>query len=147
MATTLTSLSPLAESSSPPPIDFLSPTSIQSAIAHRRTTLQRDIESLTLLRDELMRAQKEGIVQGLCKLNKDVKKLTVKEFNGVFGCDVVEMVRKQMAKGDVVTGGGGKRSYPKGGVAGGLALKTPAAVRFGKPPMTRTVRRGERVVS
>ena len=118
------------------------------------------------MRDELMRTQKETIVQGLCKLNKDVKKLSVKEFNETFGCDVIDLIRKQLDAGGVTnnqsssnkkrnrigTGVAGSSSSSAAAVAaavnGGLSLKTPAAHRMGKPPMTmRTARRGEVIKS
>ena len=116
--------------------------------------------------DELMRTQKETIVQGLCKLNKDVKKLSVKEFNETFGCDVIDLIRKQLDAGGVTnnqsssnkkrnrTGVAGSSSSSAVAVAAavsgatGLSLKTPAAHRMGKPPMTmRTARRGEVIKS
>lgn len=82
-------------------IEWLSRDSCTTYVEQRRSELKKDEEALELMRDELMRTQKETIIQGLCKLNKDVKKLTVKEFNDTFGCDVIELIRKQMALGDV----------------------------------------------
>ena len=119
------------------------------------------------MRDELMRTQKETIVQGLCKLNKDVKKLSVKEFNETFGCDVIDLIRKQLDAGGVTNNNqsSANKKRNRTGVAGcsgssavavaaavsgatGLSLKTPAAHRMGKPPMTmRTARRGEVIKS
>lgn len=132
-------------------IEWLSRDSCNSYCEQRRDQLKKDTEALDLVRDELMRTQKETIIQGLCKLNKDVKKLTVKEFNATFGgCDVIDLIRKQMVAGDV---NAKKRSRTVAATAAaaaassGLSLKTPAAHRMGgKPPMTmRTVRRGEKV--
>lgn len=108
------------------------------------------------MRDDLMRTQKETIIQGLLKLNKDVKKLTVQEFNATFSCDVIDMIRKQMEAGDVMNSANGakKRFRAVGGQqqavsgAGGLSFKTPAAHRMGKHPMTmRTARKGEVIKS
>ena len=118
------------------------------------------------MRDELMRTQKETIVQGLCKLNKDVKKLSVKEFNETFGCDVIDLIRKQLDAGGVTQSSANKKRNRTGVATGssssssaaaaaaavsgatGLSLKTPAAHRMGKPPMTmRTARRGEVIKS
>ncbi|KAL9188641.1 hypothetical protein ACHAXT_007019 [Thalassiosira profunda] len=128
-----------------------------SCLAHcerRRDAMRKDEEALELARDELIRAQKEAVAKGLCKLNKDVKKLTVKEFNATFGVDVVDLIRKQMAAGDVDLGaaGAGKKrpatATATTAMSGGLSMKTPAAHRMGRPPMTtsRTVRKGERVI-
>eukprot|EP00986_Skeletonema_menzelii_P015357 scaffold11569_cov157-Skeletonema_menzelii.AAC.10 len=123
------------------------------------------------MRDQLMRSQKTTFVNGLCTLSRDVKKLTVKEFNDKFGCDVVDMIRKQLASAGVENatascedekdGGpssGKKRNRVMGmqqqqqhfSTAGMMSLKTPAVGRFGggRPPMTiaRTARKGERLV-
>lgn len=129
-------------------IEWLSRDSCDSYCEQRRDQLKKDEEALELMRDDLMRTQKETIIQGLCKLNKDVKKLTVREFNSTFGCDVIDLIARQMAAGDVHSNGK-KRNRVAGGAAiaaaaTGLSLKTPAAHRSGKPPMTmRTARRGE----
>ena len=118
-----------------------------------------------------MRSQKTTFVNGLCTLSRDVKKLTVKEFNDKFGCDVVDMIRKQLLASSVGNaaiyeeeedGGsssGKKRNRVMGmqqqqfsttAAAGMMSLKTPAVGRFGagRPPMTiaRTARKGERLV-
>ena len=129
-----------AESS--PDVEWLSRDSCNSYCERRRDQFRRDADALELARDELMRTQKEIIVQGLCKLNKDVKQLTVREFNATFGCDVIEMMREHMAAGDVQSIAGKKRFRA-------LSMKTPAANKFAmKPPMTiRTARRGEVVKS
>ena len=131
-------------------INWASRDSCNSYIEQRRAQLKKDEEDLELTRDELMRTQKETIVQGLCKLNKDVKKLTIKEFNATFGCDVIDLIVKQMAAGDVQSNGKKRTRVIAGGAAtaNGLSLKTPAASRMGKPPMTmRTARRGEKIQS
>eukprot|EP00578_Thalassiosira_sp_NH16_P016332 CAMPEP_0181127692 /NCGR_PEP_ID=MMETSP1071-20121207/28336_1 /TAXON_ID=35127 /ORGANISM="Thalassiosira sp., Strain NH16" /LENGTH=249 /DNA_ID=CAMNT_0023213453 /DNA_START=130 /DNA_END=879 /DNA_ORIENTATION=- len=140
---------PTTESSAD--IDWLSRDSCDSYCERRRDQLKKDEEAIELMRDKLIRTQKETVVNGLCKLNKDVKKMTVKEFNSTFGCDVIDLIARQMAAGDVHgSNGGKKRNRVAGGVAiaaaagTGLSLKTPAAHRSGKPPMTmRTARRGE----
>ena len=102
-----------------------------------------------------------------------MKKLTVKEFNDKFGCDVVEMIRRQLASSSTATavehnddedGGttssGKKRNRVMGmqqrqfsnatSATSGLSLKTPAVGRFGggRPPMTiaRTARKGESLI-
>jgi hypothetical protein len=101
--------------------------------------------------------------------------MTVKEFNEKFGCDVVNMIRRQLAATSAVaennggaeddedggTSSGKKRNRVMGmqqqqqfsttaSVAGMLSLKTPAVGRFGagRPPMTiaRTARKGERLI-
>ena len=118
-------------------VEWLSRDSCNSFCERRRDQFRRDAEALELVRDELMRTQKETIVQGLCKLNKDVKQLTVREFNATFGCDVIDLIRQQMAAGDVQSSAGKKRFRA-------VSLKTPAANKLSKPPMTiRTARRGE----
>ena len=128
-----------AESSSD--VEWLSRDSCNSFCEQRRDQFRRDAEALELVRDELMRAQKETIVRGLCTLNKEVKQLTVREFNATFGCDVIDMIREQIATGDVQSSAGKKRFRA-------LNLKTPAAGKMAKPPMTiRTARRGEVVKS
>lgn len=112
-----------------------------------------------------MRSQKTTFVNGLCTLSRDVKKLTVKEFNDKFGCDVVDMIRKQLASagaghatnnasceeegGDGAPSSGKKRNRVMGMQqqqqqhfstnVGMMSLKTPAVGRFGgggRPPMT-----------
>ena len=153
------------ESSSSVDIEWLSRDSCNNYIAQRKDQLKKDEDALELMRDELMRTQKETIVQGLCKLNKDVKKLSVKEFNDTFGCDVIDLIRKQLDAGDVnndnnqsskkrnrgvAVAAGSSASAVSAAVGGatGLSLKTPAAHRMGKPPMTmRTARRGEVIKS
>eukprot|EP00984_Skeletonema_dohrnii_P018798 scaffold8871_cov117-Skeletonema_dohrnii-CCMP3373.AAC.3 len=143
------------------------------AICHqRRQKLLEDEADLKEMRDQLMRSQKTTFVNGLCTLSRDVKKLTVKEFNDKFGCDVVDMIRKQLLASSVGNaaiyeeeedGGsssGKKRNRVMGmqqqqqqfstAAAGMMSLKTPAVGRFGagRPPMTiaRTARKGERLV-
>ena len=51
-----------------------------------------------------MRSQKTAFVNGLCTLSRDVKRLTVKEFNDRFDCDVVEMITRQLANVGMVDG-------------------------------------------
>ena len=152
----------VAESSSSADIDWLSKDSCNSYIEQRKEQLKKDEEALELMRDELMRTQKETIIQGLCKLNKDVKKLSIKEFNTTFNCDVIDLIRKQMDAGDIdlqSNGAGGNKKRNRsigasfaatGGSSSnnnGLSLKTPAPHRMGKAPMTsmRTARKGEQV--
>ena len=147
-------------SSSSTDINWLSKDSCNSYIEQRKEQLKKDEEALELMRDELMRTQKETIIQGLCKLNKDVKKLSIKEFNTTFNCDVIDLIRKQMDAGDIDLqsnyGAGKKRnrsigaSFAATGSSNnnnGLSLKTPAPHRMGKAPMTamRTARKGEQV--
>ena len=158
--------SSMMESSSSVDIEWLSRDSCNNYIKQRRDQLKKDEEALELMRDELMRTQKETIVQGLCKLNKDVKKLSVKEFNETFGCDVIDLIRKQLDAGGVTNQSSANKKRNRTGVATGsssssaaaaaaavsgatgLSLKTPAAHRMGKPPMTmRTARRGEVIKS
>lgn len=122
-------------------VEWLSRDSCTSYCERRRDQFRRDADALELVRDELMRTQKEIIVQGLCKLNKDVKQLTVKEFNATFGCDVIDMIREHMATEGVQSIAGKKRFRV-------LNMKTPAANKFLRPPRTvRTARRGEIVKS
>jgi len=146
------------------PIDvdeWLSRDSCNNFCQCRREQFQRDVEALELVRDELLRSQKETIVQGLCKLNKDVKQLTVREFNAAFGCDVIAMFREHFAAaqaGDEDEADGGLTNSSGNSSQSGMKrsrfvenLKTPAPDRWAKPPsapMTiRTVRRGEVVKS
>ena len=147
-----------------PDVNWTSHSSCTTYTDQRRSQLQTDVSELELLRDELLRSQKEAINKGLCKLNKDVKTLSIKEFNGMFGCDIVDMIRKQMEAGGVGSSsanGAKKRFRSNAGVASavvqpaaganGLSFKTPAVSRLGggKPPMTttRTARKGEVVKS
>ena len=146
-------------SSSSADINWLSKDSCNSYIEQRKEQLKKDEEALELMRDELMRSQKETIIQGLCKLNKDVKKLSIKEFNTTFNCDVIDLIRKQMDAGDIdlQSNGAGKKRNRSIGASfaasgggssnNGLSLKTPAPHRMGKAPMTamRTARKGEQV--
>ena len=152
---------PASESSSS--VDWLSRDSCNSFIEQRRQQFQNDVESLELVRDELLRTQKEIVIQGLCKLNKDVKSLSVKEFNDAFDCNVIEMMREMMTAGGVdwnnssgtsASASAVGKKHPRAigagitATAGGphiLSMKTPAAHRFGSnPPKTmRTARRGE----
>ena len=67
--------------------------------------------------------------------------MTVKEFNQMYGCDVIDIIRKQLNQR------GGTGSSKRVGIgASSLSLKTPAVKFAGRPPMTRTVRKGERVL-
>ena len=119
-----------------------------------------------------MRSQKTTLINGLCTLSRDIKKMTVAEFNQKFGCDVVDMIKKQIAAvaidenngnhhhyeggDDDVSSSGKKRNRVVGMQQQRLqqqqqfpSLKTPAVTRFGGlPPMTiaRTARKGERLV-
>ena len=132
-------------------IDWRSEESCRGWCEQRRGKLQRDVEALELMRDELMQSQKEVFVQGTCKLNKDVRNLSVKDFNATFGCDVIGLIRKQMSAGDVANSGSKRVRVPDdavraalGGV--GASFKSPAAHLTGIPPTTmRTARRGEMV--
>lgn len=131
-----------------PDIEWLSRDSCSSYCEQRRDTLKKDEEALELVRDELMRTQKEAIIQGLCKLNKDVKKLSVREFNSMFGCDIIDLIKKQMTAGDVNANSGVKRfrapANAQTASGNGVSFKTPAAHKAGKLPTTmRAARRGE----
>mmetsp|Transcript_7485 Transcript_7485/g.17227 ORF Transcript_7485/g.17227 Transcript_7485/m.17227 type:complete len:223 (-) Transcript_7485:73-741(-) len=129
-------------------IDWLSQDACDSWCHQRRGKCKEDEKALELARDNLCRSQKETIVHSLCKLHKNVKNMTVKEFNEAYGCDVIDMITKQMTAGDVSAISGKKRTASFSSAfctSGGLSLKTPAPrTRTGKPPMTqRTVRKGE----
>ena len=135
-------------------VEWLSQESCNSFCERRRDQLRRDVEALELVRDELMRTQKETVIQGLCKLNKDVKQLSIKDFNATFGCDVISMIRELMAAAGVVqsSSAAGNKQYravvPSENGETRLSMKTPAAHRFVRPPMSmRTARRGEVVKS
>lgn len=101
-----------------------------------------------------------------------MKKMTVKEFNSKFGCDVIDMITRHLALVDndccgnddndnVVTSSGKKRNrvigmmqqqqqFPSATDRARMSLKTPAVGRSfgGRPPMTiaRTARKGERLI-
>jgi hypothetical protein len=69
----------------------------------------------------------------------------VREFYASFGCDIVSIVRGKIA--EVECNGESKKRRVEGTNGGGLNLKTPAAMRFaGRPPATRMVMKGEKVV-
>ena len=69
----------------------------------------------------------------------------MREFNASFGCDIVSIVRRKIAK--VECNGESKKRRVEGTNGGGLNLKMPSAVRFaGRSPATRTVMKGEKVV-
>lgn len=138
--TARTPLSPLTEQ---PTINFLEPTSIQSLCTSRQTKLKSDEDAIIEARGKTLNSQKEAVRNGLCSMKREWKKMTVKEFNDVFGCDVVDMVRRQLEDG---IGGEMKKRVGIAPAAGGMSLKTPAVKFAGRPPMTRTVRKGERVV-
>lgn len=156
-------------------IQWLNRNSCLAICQQRRQKLLEDEADLIEMRDQLMRSQKTTFVNGLCTLSRDVKKMTVKEFNEKFGCDVVNMIRRQLAATSAVaennggaeddedggTSSGKKRNRVMGmqqqqqfsttaSAAGMLSLKTPAVGRFGagRPPMTiaRTARKGERLI-
>lgn len=107
-----------------------------------------------------MRSQKTAFVNGLCTLSRDVKRLTVREFNDRFDCDVVEMITRQLAQVGGGSGGGEEEEDGGGGssssgkkrnrvmgmqqqqqqrqfstataaTAGMMSWKTPAVGRFG----------------
>lgn len=141
------------------PAEWLSRDSCNSYIEQRRNQFRNDVDALELVRDELLRTQKEIVIQGLCKLNKDVKSLSVKEFNNAFGCDLIEMMSEVMKAGGVQCSGtsdaaaevGKKHCRANDASRVGmqmLSMKTPAAHRVGRPPTTmRTARRGEVIKS
>jgi hypothetical protein len=133
-----TPLSPVNESPSPE-IDFLQPTSCQTACDQRRSQLQADEDAVNEERGEIIKSQKEAVRVALCKMKTEWKKMTVKDFNEAFSCDVIAMVMKQI---DMEPGQ--KRVGMKNAAVG--SLKTPAVKFAGMPPVTRTVRKGERVV-
>lgn len=137
-----TPLSPLNESL--PSIDFLQPTSCQSLCDERRAKLQSDEDAINEARGKTLNSQKEAVRNGLCTMKREWKKMTVKEFNEAFGCDVVEVIRRQL--GNIESCEGKKRVGIVTAAAGGMNLKTPAVKFAGRPPMTRTVRKGERVM-
>ncbi|KAL7512336.1 hypothetical protein ACHAXN_009442 [Cyclotella atomus] len=143
MTTVRTPLSPLTEQQ--PTINFLEPTSIQSLCTSRQTKLKSDEDAIIEARGKTLNSQKEAVRNGLCSMKREWKKMTVREFNEAFGCDIVEMVRRQLEDGE----GDGEMKKRVGIAAnvGGMSLKTPAVKFAGRPPMTRTVRKGERVVS
>ena len=67
----------VAESSSSD-INWLSKDSCNSYIEQRKEQLKKDEEALELMRDELMRTQKETIIQGLCKLIRMLRNYLLK---------------------------------------------------------------------
>jgi hypothetical protein len=69
----------------------------------------------------------------------------MREFNASFGCDIVSIVRGKIA--EVECNGESKKRRVEEMNVGGLSLKTPAAVMFvGRPPATRTVMKGAKVI-
>ena len=133
----------LSESSESPSIDFLQLSSCEAYCDNLRAQLNADEEALIEERGSIINSQKELVRMGLCNMNNDLKKMTVKEFNATFGCDVIGTLRSQLKMSD---GQGSEKKQV--GIAAGLNLKTPAVKFAGRPPMTaaRTVRKGERVV-
>ena len=137
-------------------IQWLNRKSCLDLCNQRRQKLRDDEADLIELRDQLMRAQKTTFVNGLCTLSRDVKKLTLKEFNERFGCDIVDVIRKQLADVGIGEDGASSSGKKRNRVVGiqqqphaAMSFKTPAVGRFGgRPPMTiaRTARRGERLV-
>ena len=155
-------------------IQWLNRDSCLAICQQRRHKLLEDESDLKEVRDQLMRSQKTTLINGLCTLSRDIKKMTVAEFNQKFGCDVVDMIKKQIAA-VAIDDNNGNHHYYEGGdddasssgkkrnrVVGMQqqqqrlqqqqqfpSLKTPAVTRFGGlPPMTiaRTARKGERLV-
>ena len=146
-------------------IQWLNRDSCLAICQQRRHKLLEDESDLKEVRDQLMRSQKTTLINGLCTLSRDIKKMTVAEFNQKFGCDVVDMIKKQIAEvavdenngNDDVSSSGKKRNRVVGMQQQQRlqqqqqfpSLKTPAVTRFGGlPPMTiaRTARKGERLV-
>lgn len=142
-------------------IQWLNRDSCLAICQQRRHKLLEDESDLKEVRDQLMRAQKTTLINGLCSLSRDIKKMTVAEFNQKFGCDVIDMIKKQIAAVAVDENNGGDDDASSSGkkrnrVVGMQqqhqqfsSLKTPAVTRFGgRPPMTiaRTARKGERLV-
>lgn len=133
--------------------------SIDAYCQKRRIAFQNDTAAIDLAKEDLLRRQQQIVLQGLLKLTKDVKKMTVGEFDENYGCDIIEMIKKMMLDGDIIGSNGKKRArqLPRGGSSssGGpgvakeaeLSLKTPAP-RFGMGvPATRTARKGEKIIA
>ena len=78
-------------------IQWLNRDSCLAICQQRRHKLLEDESDLKEMRDQLMRSQKTALINGLCTLSRDIKKLTVAEFNQKFGCDVIDMIKKQIA--------------------------------------------------
>ncbi|KAL3791912.1 hypothetical protein HJC23_010772 [Cyclotella cryptica] len=57
----------------------------------------------------MMLVQKELIGNGLHTMKKDVRKMTVKDFNQTFGCDIIDMIKKQLEEGEEEGAMGTKR--------------------------------------
>jgi len=142
-ATKAMSAAQIPTNSSPlPEIDFLQTSSCESLCAQRRNKLKSDEDAIKDACGEIIKSQKESVRVGLCKMKTEWKKMSVKDFNEAFGCDIIEVVRKQLGK--MGESEGRKRVGIKGAAA---SFKTPG-VKFaaGKPPLTRTVKKGERMM-
>ncbi len=140
-------------------VHFFDAASVETYCQKRRIAFQNDAAAIDLAKEDLLRRQQQIVLQGLLKLTKDVKKLTVKEFDENYGCDVIDMIKKMMLEGEVIGSNGKKRvrQIPSGDSSGsdgtgvttkaGLSLKTPAP-RFGMGvPATRTARKGEKIIA
>mmetsp|Transcript_22709 Transcript_22709/g.47638 ORF Transcript_22709/g.47638 Transcript_22709/m.47638 type:complete len:159 (+) Transcript_22709:171-647(+) len=134
-------------------------TSVDAYCQKRRIAFQNDTAAIDLAKEDLLRRQQQIVLQGLLKLTKDVKKMTVREFDENYGCDIIELIKKMMLDGEIIGSNGKKRvrQLPRGDSSGsdgpqvateaGLNLKTPAA-RFGiGVPATRTARKGEKIIA
>eukprot|EP00804_Cyclotella_cryptica_P024956 CCRYP_015495-RA/>CCRYP_015495-RA protein AED:0.17 eAED:0.17 QI:0/0.5/0.33/1/0/0.66/3/385/155 len=73
----------------------------------------------------MMLAQKELIGNGLCTMKKAVRKMTVKDFYQTFGCDIIDMTKKQLEEGEEEGAMGTKRGVGAK-PAVGVSLITPA---------------------
>ncbi|KAL3786594.1 LOW QUALITY PROTEIN: hypothetical protein HJC23_008190, partial [Cyclotella cryptica] len=87
-----------------------------------------DEEATILARHQIMMlAQKELIGNGLCTMKKAVRKMTVKDFYQTFGCDIIDMTKKQLEEGEEEGAMGTKRGVGAK-PAVGVSLITPATI-------------------
>eukprot|EP00804_Cyclotella_cryptica_P010553 CCRYP_018790-RA/>CCRYP_018790-RA protein AED:0.11 eAED:-0.01 QI:0/0/0/1/1/1/2/0/208 len=95
--------------------------------AERRLKLKADEEAIILAQHQIMMlAQKELIGNGLRTMKKAVRKMTVKDFYQTFGCDIIDMTKKQLEEGEEEGAMGTKRGVGAK-PAVGVSLITPTA--------------------
>mmetsp|Transcript_34027 Transcript_34027/g.101666 ORF Transcript_34027/g.101666 Transcript_34027/m.101666 type:complete len:211 (-) Transcript_34027:145-777(-) len=148
----------------PSDFDGSEPSTIRLLLEDISREVKKRQDSIALLADQAKSEQQGLAFVHKMKMQKNVREMTLRDFDAKFGCDILAEVRKAMTTGGegglALPAAGKKRDRPGGAKVGapkvrvgggGLTLETPAPKVGGitsHAPGTalRTVRRGEAIL-
>ncbi|GKY96520.1 hypothetical protein MPSEU_000611600 [Mayamaea pseudoterrestris] len=123
-----------SEKFDPANVDPRSKEDTQMFIDHMQAKLDNQINLLKAEKENQLNKLKQVFGNGMLKMAKGTRKMTIAEFNAANSCDIVSIIRKTKELSSTSSND--------------ASLTTPSMIRRkGAEPTPRTVRRGEQVVS